>query len=173
MGQSKRTLKENEQRMRTVRIPYVEGLSHEARRIVWKAGIRCLFYAKQTLRGVNSAKDKLPKEKMRNVVYSVKCGTCGGEYIGETQRALGVRKKEHCDAIRLGRTEKSAIAEHVHSTVEGQDMNWESFCIIDGASWKRERKIREALHIGKRKPSVNIDSGIERSMVWGAIRGDV
>ena len=105
MGHSKRTLKENEQRMRTVRIPYVEGLSHEARRIVWKAGIRCVFYAKQTLRGLYSAKDKLPKEKTRNVVYSVKCGTCGGEYIGETQRALEVRKKEHCDAIRLGRTE--------------------------------------------------------------------
>ena len=110
---------------------------------------------------------------MRNVVYSVKCGTCGGEYIGETQRALEVRKKEHCDAIRLGRTEKSAIAEHVHSTLEGHDMDWESLCIIDGASWNRERKIREALHIGKRKPSVNRDSGIERSMVWDAILGDV
>ena len=68
-----------------------------------------MFYAKQTLRGLYSAKDKLPKEKMRNVVYSVKCGTRGGEYIGDTQRALGVRKKEHCDAIRLGRTEKSAL----------------------------------------------------------------
>ena len=69
--------------------------------------------------------------------------------------------------------EKSAIAEHVHSTVEGHDMDWKSLCIIDGASWNRERKIREALHIGKRKPSVNTDSGIERSMDWDAILGDV
>ena len=60
---------------------------------------------------------------MRNVVYLVKCGACGGEDIDETQRALGVRKKEHCVSIRLGRTEKSAIAEHVHSTLEGHEMD--------------------------------------------------
>ena len=128
---------------------------------------------KTTLRGLYSAKDKLPKEKMRNVVYSVKCRTCGGEYIGETQRALEVRKKEHCDALRLGRTEKSTIAEHVHSTLEGHEMDWESLCIIDGALRNRERKISEALDIGKRKPSVNRDGGIERSMVWDAILEDV
>ena len=75
---------------------------------------------------------------MRNVVYSVKCGTCGVEYIGETQRALGVRKKEHYDAIRLGRTEKSAIAEHVQSTLEGHEMDWESLSIIDGVLRNRE-----------------------------------
>ena len=109
---------------------------------------------------------------MRNVVYSVKCGTCGVEYIGETQRALGVRMKEHYDAIRLGRTEKSAIAEHMHSIREGHENDRESLCIIDGTSWNREQKIREALHIGKRKPSVNRDTGIERSLFWDAILGD-
>ena len=65
------------------------------------------------------------------------------------------------------------FAEHVHCTLEGHDMDWESLCIIDGASCNREGKIREALHIGKSKPSVNRDSGIERSMVWDTILGDV
>ena len=60
------------------------------------------------------------------------------EYVGETQRAVGVRKKEYCDAIRLGRTEKLVIAEHVHSTVEGHDMDWESLSIIDGVLRNRE-----------------------------------
>ena len=46
-------------------------------------------------------------------VYSVKCKTCKDEYVGETKRALGVRK-EHSDAIRLGLCSKSAIADHVH-----------------------------------------------------------
>ena len=67
---------------------------------------------------------------------------------------------------------KSAIAEHVHSTLEGHEMDWESLCIIDKALWNRERKIREALHIGKRKPSEKRDTGIDRSMVWDAILGD-
>ena len=60
-------------------------------------------------------KDCMPKEKLRNMVYSVKCGTCDNEYAGETKRALGVRKKEHCDAIRLARVERSAVVEHVHA----------------------------------------------------------
>ena len=97
MGQSKCTLKENEQGMRTVRIPYVEGLSHEVRRIVWKAGIRCVFYAKQTLRGLYSAKDKLPKEKMRNVVYSVRCGTCSRNPESVRSKEAGKNRKiGHC-----------------------------------------------------------------------------
>ena len=96
-------------------------------------------------------KDCVPKEKLRNVVYSVKCGTCDNEYVGETQRALGVRKKEHCEAIRLGRVERSAMVEHVHAGLEPHEIDWQSLKVIDRASWKRERKIREALHIGMRK----------------------
>ena len=122
---------------------------------------------KRRSRGLNSVKDKLLEEKSRNVVCAVKCATCSEEYIGETERALGVRKKEHCDAIRLGRTEKSAIAEHVHNTLH--EIDWESLRILDRASWKRDRKIREALHIGKRKPSMNRDMGIERSAIWDAV----
>ena len=66
--------------------------------------------------------------------------------------------QENCDAIRLGRTEKSAIAEHVHTTL--QEVDRESLRIVDRASWKRERKIEEALHIGKRKPSMNRKTGL-------------
>ena len=48
------------------------------------------------------------------MVYSVNCKTCDAEYVGETQRALRVREKEHRDTIRLGHCSKSAVAEHVH-----------------------------------------------------------
>ena len=67
------------------------------------------------------------------------CATCSEEYIEETERALAVRKKEYCDVIRLGRTEKLAIAEHVHNTLH--EIDWESLRIIDRASWKRERRM--------------------------------
>ena len=114
-------------------------------------------------------KDCMPKEKLRNVVYSVKCGTCDSEYVGETQRALGVRKKEYCDAIRLGRVERSAVVEHVHAGLEPHEIDWQSLKVIDRASWKRERKIREAFHIGMRKPGMNRDIGVERSAIWDAV----
>ena len=31
----------------------------------------------------------------KNVVYEIKCSTCGAAYIGETSRTIGTRIKEH------------------------------------------------------------------------------
>ena len=92
---------------------------------------------------------------MWNKVYSVKCGTCSGEFVGESQIALRARKEEHCDVIRLGKAEKSTIVEPVCSTTGMHEMELESLCIVDGALLKKECEIREALHIGKRKPSMD------------------
>ena len=91
--------------------------------------------------------------------------------MGETLRAVSVRRKEHSGAIRLGHGSKSAIAEHVHnqSSLHEMDIDWSSLCVIDRASKKKERKIREAFHIYKRKPQLNRDQGVERSAVWNAI----
>ena len=73
MRQSKNRLKEKKQERRTVFISYVEGQSEEIQMIAWKAALRCVFYAKRTLRGLYRVKDKLPEEKSRNVVYAVMC----------------------------------------------------------------------------------------------------
>ena len=99
----------------------------------------------------------------------MKCKTCSGEYVGETLRALRVRKKEHRDAIRLGQSSKSAIAEHVHEQSMPHEIDRQIMKTIDRARWKRERKIREAFHIQKRKPQLNRDRGVEQITVWNAI----
>ena len=101
-------------------------------------------------------------------MYSVKCKTCSGEYVGETLHAFRERKKEHCDAIGLGQSSKSAIAEHVHEQSMPQEIDWQGMKAIDHARWKRERKIREAFHIPKRKPQLNCGGGVERSTIWNA-----
>ena len=113
-------------------------------------------------------KDRLPTDSITSAVYAVKCKTCSGEYVGETLRALRVRK-EHCDAIRLGQSSKSAIAEHVREQSMPHEIDWQGIKAIDRARWKRERKIREAFHIQKRKPQLNRDGGVERSAIWNAI----
>ena len=81
-------------------------------------------------------------------------------------RALRVRKKENCDAIRLGQSSKSAVAEHVHEQSMPHGIDWQGMKAIDRARWKRERKIREAFHNSKRKPQLNRDGGVERSTIW-------
>ena len=89
-------------------------------------------------------------------MYSVKCEMCSGEYVGETLRALRVRKKEHCDAIRLGQSPKSSIAEHVHDQSMPHEINWlDMMCTLEEAA-----KVRETFQIQQRKSRLNRDGGI-------------
>ena len=99
----------------------------------------------------------------------MKCKTGDADYAVETQRALGVRAREHRDAIRLGHDSKSAIAKHVHNQDPPREMDWERLRIIDYACRRSERKVGEAFHIHRRNPTINRDGGIERSAVWNAV----
>ncbi len=58
-------------------------------------------------------KDSIPTLKKTGVVYRIPCKDCDVQYIGQTGRALGARRNEHERAVRLRRTEKSALAQHV------------------------------------------------------------
>ena len=69
---------------------------------------------------------RLNTDSITSDVHSAKCKTCLGEYVGETLRALRVRKKEHCDAIRLGKGSKSAIAEHVQEQSMPHEIDWQA-----------------------------------------------
>ena len=115
----------------TARIPYIDGLSQEVRRIARTAGVRCAFYLPIKLCSLYQAKDALPLEATTHAVYSVTCKTCSAEYIGETQRALRVRRNEHRDAVRLGHCSKSAVAEHVHDHDVPHEVDWNSLKVLD------------------------------------------
>ena len=80
----------NEPRPITVSIPFVEGLSQEVRRTARTTGVRCAFFTPNTLCSLYTLKDRLPTDSITSAVYSVKCKTCSGEYVGETLRALRV-----------------------------------------------------------------------------------
>ena len=76
----------------------------------------------------------------------MKCNSCGDEYVGETLRALNVRAKEYQDAVPLGKTDKSAIAQHVHDQEQPHEINCETLSVLDSAQALRERKLREAFY---------------------------
>ena len=127
----------------------------------------CVFYTPRTLQHACNVKDRLSEDTVRNGVYSIKCQTCKMEYIGETQRATGVRKKEQ-SAVRLAEFSKSPVAEHVHKEDPVHDEERSRMKVIDRAGKKIERKIREAMHIHSNKPEINRD-GTEHSSVWTTI----
>ena len=129
--------------------------------IAQAAGVKCSFRTTNTLRSVYSGKDRLPKDTQTHCIYSLKCGTCEDEYVGETLRAIGVRAKEHRDAVSTGDHKKSALAEHVLSYEKPHEINWRSLNVVDKATNMK------AFHIQKRKPGLNRDKGVEKKYHMG------
>ena len=72
-GKEKAT--EDDRGIVTTSIPFVDGLSQEVRPIAREAGVKCAFYAEETLQDVYAAKDHLPTDMSTHAVYSIKCGT--------------------------------------------------------------------------------------------------
>ena len=148
-------------------VPYVAGLSEDIRRIARGYNIRTTFRTRGTLRQtLTKVKDKLLDTQRSHVVYRVPCSGCGKVYIGETQKTLGARIKEHQDACRLGHTEKSAIAEHAWDAQHRPD--WEGVKIVDVASRKKELLVKEAIHIRltPREELLNRDKGWQIPESW-------
>ena len=73
--------------------------------------------------------------------------------------------KEHNADMRMGRVEKSAIAEHIHAT--GHKVHWGARVIEK--EQHGGRRVKEAIHIHrmrKRGGSMNQDSGWRLSKIW-------
>ena len=52
-------------------------------------------------------KDPIKTNQKTHAVYSIPCGDCEKEYLGQSKRQFGTRLKEHQKAV------KSALAEHI------------------------------------------------------------
>ena len=63
--------------------------------------------------------------------------------------------------LDLDKSPSQPFHEHVHEQSMPREIDWQGMKVTDSARWKRERKIREAFHIQKRKPQLNRDGGVE------------
>ena len=73
-----------------------------------------------------------------------------------------MRAKKHSDAVAKGDHKKSASAEHVLSYEEPHEINRRSLNVVEKAKNTKERKIREAFQVQKRKPGLNREKGVEK-----------
>ena len=101
------------------------------------------------------------------MVYKIPCN-CGKVYLGETERRLETRLKEHKDACRRGQFERSAVAEHAWTHQHA--IRWEETSVVDWASRHMDLRLKEALSIqltpkGER---FNRDEGMELPGCWAA-----
>ena len=100
----------------TAVLPYVKGSSEALRRCPQKQGIRTAFRSDTTLRShLVRPRDTVDPAKQDGVVYKIPC-ECGKVYIGDTERSMHERVKEHDRDIRLTRTQSSAVSEHSNAT---------------------------------------------------------
>ena len=83
---------QTEEPQKTLRTPYVRGLSEKLERISASLGIRSVFTPARVLnRTLMKVKSRLPDEKKKGVVYQIPCNNCDYVYTGESQRTLKVR----------------------------------------------------------------------------------
>ena len=111
-------------------------------------------------------KDKAEKGEVPGAVYAVGCKECKKVYIGETKRTANQRIREHKADTRIGRVDKSAIAELAHVT--GHEVHWDAM-IVEKEQHSGRRKVKEALHIHRMKKaggSMNQDNGWHLSKIW-------
>ena len=111
--------------------------------------LRVAFTTPNTVGKLFPFKDNIKETKLHSlVVYSIKCETCGKEYIGKTERILAHRMNEH------NTKEDSAIQHHLKENPTHK-INAENAKIIDSAANNRKLLLIEAFQINKRKPELN------------------
>ena len=97
-------------------------------------------------------KDWDPKDSKSGLIYSYQCPQldCDDEYMGETARTLGKRRKEHLK-------EPSPI--HRHSQATGHPIDNNKFNIIGRENQGRARTIKESIYIRVNNPTLNQNIG--------------
>lgn len=112
--------------------------------------LRVAFTTPNTVGKMFPFKDNIKETKLHSlVVYSIRCETCGKEYIGKTERILAHRIKEHNNPKN-----DSAVQLHLKENPT-HIINAENAKIIDSASNNRKLLLIEAFQINKRKPELN------------------
>ena len=84
------------------------------------------------------------------VVYQLTCQDCEASYIGETERALKQRLKEHL--------KDSSLVGH-HMGYNKHKVDSQNIRIVDRDSRWFQRGVREAIQIRSRSPTLNRDRG--------------
>ena len=140
--------------------PECENFGVKLRRLVetnYKSvSLKVAFTAPSDLGKHFSFKDKITEvEKQSLVVYHIKCKECSDDYIGKTERILAYRIKEHQSSKKdkKGNYESSVYAHHAESK---HVIDWDGIKIVDRADSDAKLKVKEILHIDKKKPSLNV-----------------
>ena len=156
MKRKENTTTETSRRQHAIGLPYISKLSEQVARIFKSYNIPVYHKPINTLRSLLVyPKDRTAKAAKCGVVYDIKCPEYDQHYIGETARTLGTIITEHLSCRQL----LSAISEHKLNT--GHQCSVKAVNILDHEENWHRRKIKEAINIHRKKPTLNRDVGQE------------
>ena len=118
-----------------------------------KYGIQVHFKGNTTIKQIlMKPKDRDPKDSKSGLIYSYQCPQldCNEEYIGETGRTLGERRKKHL---------KQPSPIHGHSQATEHPIDNNNFNIIGREDWGQARTIKESIYIRVNNPTLNQNIG--------------
>ena len=147
-----------------IKLPYsgrnCEQFGEKLKRLVEKTyssvNLRVAFIAPSDLSKHFKFKDKIVEvEKQSLVVYHIKCSECQADYIGKTERILAHRILEHQSPKKDKKTGNYISAVYEHHKLTGHKIDYDDVKILDRADSDPKLKVKEILHIDKRKPTLN------------------
>ena len=148
------------QQCRYFKLPYIGSFSTEAKRKLQQLASKyCksvksfkVIFTSQKIGSFFSSKQQLEKGQVSKIVYQFRCAGCNTRYIGETTRCFHTRAQEH-----LATDKKSVVFKHLKKMPLCKKLcDVSCFSILDKADTKYALKIKEAFHIGKQKPELNL-----------------
>ena len=129
-------------------IPYTKGTAESIKHICGKYGIQVQFKGNSTIKQIlMKPKDPDPGDNRSGLIYIYRCPQldCNDEYIGETCRTLGERRKEHL---------KQPSPIHRHSQTTGHPIEDQNFNIIGREDQGQARTIKESIYIRVNNPTL-------------------
>ena len=144
-----------------ITLPYVGVMSDTIARLIRKTGVAVHMKPYNTVRSqLVHPKDKVAPQDKTGVVYRIQCGDCPASYVGETERNLGKRVKEHSYRGTSSAFEEHCTS-HKHSinTVGKVNIPDSQVAVLhQEPDWFR-RGVAEAIHIMREDPTLNRDKG--------------
>ena len=145
-------------------IPYTKGIAESIKQTCGKYGIHIHFKGNTTIKQVlMKPKDWDSKDSKSSLIYSYQCHhcDCDEEYIGETSRTLGERRREHL---------KQPSPIHSHSQTTGHSIGNNNFNIIGREDQGQARTIKESIYIRVNNPTLNQNIGkYNLSHIWDRV----
>ena len=143
-------------------VPYIKGISERLQRAFKSHEVTLVHKPVNSLRSqLFRVKDKTENLKKCGTVYHIHCEQCDKDYVGETSRSLETRVKEHLS--------RNSSAVHEHCKLTGHSVDSSKAKVLATESNTFKRRIREAIEIRLRNPSLNRDNSFEPARIYDTI----